>query len=72
MLLSSWLVNQRTGIFPPWLGWLGVVFALISLVLVPFAFGQPIVLYAALLTLIWMGIVSVLLFMRPDLTQPVS
>jgi hypothetical protein len=72
MLISSWLVNQRTEIFPPWLGWLGVVFALISLVLVPFAFGQPIVLYAALLTLIWMGIVSVLLFMRPDLTQPVS
>jgi hypothetical protein len=44
---------------------------LISLVLVPFAFGQPIVLYAALLTLIWMAIVSVMLFMRPDLAQAV-
>ena len=71
MLIATWLVNQRTAIFPPWLGWLGVVFALISLALVPFAFGQPIVLYAALLTLIWMAIVSVMLFMRPDLAQPV-
>jgi hypothetical protein len=72
MLIATWLINQRSGIFPPWVAWLGVVFALISLVLAPFAFGQPIVLYAALLTLIWMAIVSVLLFLRPAMTQKVA
>jgi hypothetical protein len=69
MLIASWLVSRRTGIFPEWLAWLGLVLALISIVLVPFAFGQPIVLYAALLVLIWIGIVSVVLFMRPDLAS---
>jgi hypothetical protein len=72
MLIASWLVTLRTGLFPSWVAWLGLLFALISLVLAPFAFGQPVVLYAALLVLIWMAIVSVLLFLRPSLAQPVS
>lgn len=72
MLIASWLVTLRTGVLPAWLAWLGLVLALISLVLVPFAFGHAIVLYAALLVLIWMAIVSVLLFLRPALAQPVS
>src|ERR1700682_428132 len=72
MLIASWLVTLRTRVLPGWVAWLGLVLALITLVIVPFAFGKPIVLYAALLVLIWMAIVSVVLFMRPTLAQPVS
>jgi hypothetical protein len=72
MLIASWLVTMRTRVLPAWVAWLGLVLALITLVILPFAFGKSIVLYAALLVLVWMAIVSVVLFMRPTLAQPVS
>src|SRR6266700_2088516 len=35
MLIASWLVSRRTGIFSEWFAWLGLGLALVSIVLVP-------------------------------------
>lgn len=68
LLIASFFVTLRTSVFPLWVGWLGLAIALINLIVPLFAFGKPLVLSVALLVLVWISIVSVLLYRQPTLS----
>jgi hypothetical protein len=71
LLIASFFVTLRTAVFPMWVGWLGLAIALVNLIVPLFAFGKSLVQTSGLLVLVWVGIVSVLLFRQPILAGPV-
>jgi hypothetical protein len=71
LLIASFFVTLRTAVFPMWVGWLGLGIALVNLIVPLFAFGKSLVQTSGLLVLLWVSIVSVLLFRQPNLAGPV-
>ena len=57
MVIAASLAFMWRGVWPTWAGWLGVVVGILSLFSVVF--------FPQFLFLLWILIVSVLLFMRP-------
>lgn len=70
MLLAAFFVVLRTRVYPRWVGWLGLAVALENIFVPPFFFGEPVVLAGHFLALVWVAIVSVVLYRRPALAGP--
>jgi hypothetical protein len=63
-LLATGLAIVRSGALPAWLGWAALVFGVAALTPTPAAF------LAVILMLIWIAVVSVMLFMRAASPPP--
>jgi hypothetical protein len=62
LLLATSLVSLRHKVLPTWLGWVAFVLGIVSL--------TPVGFFAFLLVLVWIAVVSVVLYQRQDAPAP--